>query len=157
MKAYNELITRLYSQEDREKIEWAIGAALAGGPQKVLVISGPPASGKSTMLRIVESIFDREGFPDDVVVKHEGFDDQPIRPSRLFVASNRPMITSSSDMIVATTTGNLHSRSEYDRLTAEVKSEMDTISNACLNQYLSMGLKYYDDLTLNNYIQENSR
>jgi hypothetical protein len=58
--AWDELIQTLYSESEREKIEWAIGAIIAGDSksiQKFLVFYGPPASGKSTILNIIEKLF----------------------------------------------------------------------------------------------------
>ena len=50
----------LYSPQERDKIEWAIGAIVAGDSkwiQKFLVFYGPPASGKSTIIGIIEKLF----------------------------------------------------------------------------------------------------
>ena len=58
--AWDELVTTLYSEEERQKIEWAIGAIISGDSktiQKFLVFYGPPASGKSTILNIIEKLF----------------------------------------------------------------------------------------------------
>lgn len=59
--AWNELISVLYSPDERDKIEWAIGAILSGDSkwiQKFLVLYGPPASGKSTVLNIIQKLFE---------------------------------------------------------------------------------------------------
>ena len=59
--AYTELSTTLYSPEELHKIEWCIGAILNGASkklQKFLVITGDAGSGKSTMLNIMEMLFD---------------------------------------------------------------------------------------------------
>lgn len=58
--AYTELITKLYSPEERRKLEWAIGAIITGASKKIqkfLVLYGPPKSGKSTILKIIEKLF----------------------------------------------------------------------------------------------------
>lgn len=58
--AWDELTQTLYSQEERDKIEWAIGAIISGDSkniQKFIVFYGPPASGKSTILNIIEKLF----------------------------------------------------------------------------------------------------
>lgn len=60
-EAWDELVSVLYSDEERAKIEWAIGAIVAGDAkhiQKFLVLYGPPASGKSTVLNIIEKLFE---------------------------------------------------------------------------------------------------
>ena len=61
ISAYDELMSTLYSPEERMKIEWAIGAIVNGDSkklQKFLVLYGPPGSGKSTVLNIVQKLFD---------------------------------------------------------------------------------------------------
>ncbi len=61
IEAYEELISTLYSVEERHKIEWAIGSIVTGDSkriQKFLVLYGPPGSGKSTVLNIVQMLFE---------------------------------------------------------------------------------------------------
>lgn len=59
--AYTELSTTLYSPEELKKLEWSIGSIISGDSkynQKFVVMYGPPASGKSTMIGIIESLFE---------------------------------------------------------------------------------------------------
>ncbi len=59
--AWDELLGVLYSPTERDKIEWAIGAIVAGDSkwiQKFIVFYGPPASGKSTVIGIIERLFE---------------------------------------------------------------------------------------------------
>jgi hypothetical protein len=59
--AWNELMGVLYSDEERAKIEWAIGAIISGDSRKIqkfLVFYGPAGSGKSTVLNIVQKLFE---------------------------------------------------------------------------------------------------
>lgn len=59
--AWDELVGLLYSPEERAKIEWSIGAIIAGDSKKIqkfLVLYGPPASGKSTILNIIQRLFE---------------------------------------------------------------------------------------------------
>ena len=59
--AWDEIVGTLYSPEDRDKIEWAIGAIVAGDSvriQKFLVFYGKPGSGKSTILDIILKLFE---------------------------------------------------------------------------------------------------
>ena len=59
--AWDELMSVLYKPEDREKIEWCIGAIVAGDAKKIqkfLVFYGPAGTGKSTILNIIEKLFD---------------------------------------------------------------------------------------------------
>ena len=59
--AWDELVGTLYSVEERRKIEWAIGAVVSGDSktiQKFLVLYGPAGTGKSTILNIVQKLFE---------------------------------------------------------------------------------------------------
>ena len=58
--AYDHLTSVLYSPTELHKIEWCIGAILSGDSkdiQKFLVITGDAGAGKSTMLNIMEQLF----------------------------------------------------------------------------------------------------
>lgn len=59
--AYDEIIGILYSDEERHKLEWAIGAIVTGNSkniQKFIVMYGAPGTGKSTILNIIQDMFD---------------------------------------------------------------------------------------------------
>lgn len=59
--AWDELVGVLYSPDERDKIEWSIGAIVSGDSkwlQKFLVFYGPPATGKSTIIDIIEKLFE---------------------------------------------------------------------------------------------------
>ena len=59
--SFDKLISTLYSEEERHKIEWAIGAVVTGDSkeiQKFLVLHGDRGTGKSTILKIMEKLFD---------------------------------------------------------------------------------------------------
>lgn len=60
-ESYNEIIGTLYSEEERKKLEWAIGAVIAGEAkhiQKFLVLYGEAGAGKSTILNIIQKLFE---------------------------------------------------------------------------------------------------
>ena len=59
--AYDKLIRTLYTEEERHKIEWAIGSIVSGDSktlQKFMVLYGAAGTGKSTILNIIQLLFD---------------------------------------------------------------------------------------------------
>ena len=60
-EAWDTLISTLYNEEERHKIEWAIGAIVSGDSktiQKFMVLYGSAGTGKSTILNIIQLLFD---------------------------------------------------------------------------------------------------
>ena len=59
--AWDRLLSVLYTEEERHKIEWAIGAIVSGDSkwiQKFMVFYGSAGTGKSTVLNIIQMLFD---------------------------------------------------------------------------------------------------
>lgn len=59
--AWNKLMSTIYSEEERTKIEWAIGSIVCGESkklQKFMVLYGAAGTGKSTVLNIVQQLFE---------------------------------------------------------------------------------------------------
>lgn len=59
--AWDELIGTLYSPPERHKLEWAIGAVVCGDSkqlQKFVVLYGDSGTGKSTVLNVIEKLFE---------------------------------------------------------------------------------------------------
>ena len=59
--AYDKLMSTLYSEEERYKIEWAIGSIVSGDSKKIqkfMVLYGAAGTGKSTILNIIQQLFD---------------------------------------------------------------------------------------------------
>lgn len=59
--AYDKLMSTIYSEEERHKIEWAIGSIVTGDSKKIQkfeVLYGAAGTGKSTVLNIVQQLFD---------------------------------------------------------------------------------------------------
>ena len=59
--SYDELVGTLYDPEERSKLEWAIGAVMAGEAkniQKFMVLYGKGGTGKSTVLNILQQLVD---------------------------------------------------------------------------------------------------
>ena len=59
--SYSKLVSTLYSDEERHKLEWAIGSIITGDSkhiQKFLVLYGAAGTGKSTILNIIQKLFE---------------------------------------------------------------------------------------------------
>ena len=59
--AWDKLMSTLYSEEERAKIEWAIGSIVCGESkklQKFMVLYGAAGTGKSTILNIIQQLFE---------------------------------------------------------------------------------------------------
>ena len=59
--AWDKLISTLYSEEEREKIEWAIGSIVSGDSKKIqkfMVLYGDAGTGKSTILNVIQQLFE---------------------------------------------------------------------------------------------------
>ena len=59
--AFKKLISTLYAEEERRKIEWAIGSIVTGDSktiQKFMVLYGAAGTGKSTILNIIQQLFE---------------------------------------------------------------------------------------------------
>lgn len=61
ISAYEKLISTLYDEKERRKIEWAIGSIITGDSKKIqkfLVFYGAAGTGKSTVLNIIQKLFE---------------------------------------------------------------------------------------------------
>lgn len=61
VSAWDKLISTLYSPEERHKIEWSIGAIVTGDSkhiQKFMVFYGSAGTGKSTILNVIQKLFE---------------------------------------------------------------------------------------------------
>lgn len=78
---YDIMMSTLYDQKNRDMIEWSIGSILAGWKETkkndhLVVLYGKPGSGKSTVLDIIEEIFEDYWSPINI--------DDIVNPSRQF-------------------------------------------------------------------------
>lgn len=58
--AYDTIMSTLYDPEERQKLEWSIGAIISGDSKKIqkfIVLYGDSGAGKSTFLNIVQDLF----------------------------------------------------------------------------------------------------
>lgn len=61
LSAWDKLMSTLYSEEERQKIEWAIGSIVSGDSkklQKFMVLYGAAGTGKSTVLNVIQQLFE---------------------------------------------------------------------------------------------------
>lgn len=61
ISAWDKLISTLYSDEEKHKIEWAIGSIITGDSKKIqkfMVLYGAAGTGKSTILNIIQQLFE---------------------------------------------------------------------------------------------------
>lgn len=94
-KAWDELVGTLYSPEEQHKIEWAIGAVISGDSrfiQKFLVFYGDSGTGKSTVLHIIEKLFDGYYAPFDAKALGSGSNDFALEPLK-----NNPLVAIQHD------------------------------------------------------------
>lgn len=59
--AWDKLVGTLYDEEERHKIEWCIGAIVTGASKKIqkfMVFYGDPGTGKSTVINIIQELFE---------------------------------------------------------------------------------------------------
>lgn len=127
-EAYEKLISTLYSEEERHKIEWAIGSIVIGDSktiQKFMVLYGAAGTGKSTILNIIQKLF--EGY-------HTVFDAKALGSSNnafaLEAFKDNPLVAIQHD-------GDLSKIEDNTRLNSLVSHEMMTINEKFKAQYAS--------------------
>ena len=126
ISAYDKLISTLYSEEERHKIEWAIGSIVTGDSktiQKFMVLYGSAGTGKSTILNIIQQLF--EGY-------HAVFDAKALGMSSNSFALEafkcNPLVAIQHD-------GDLSKIEDNTRLNSLVSHEMMTINEKFKSQY----------------------
>ena len=61
IESYEKIMSTLYIPEERHKLEWAIGSIVTGDSKKIqkfIVLYGAAGTGKSTVLNIIQMLFD---------------------------------------------------------------------------------------------------
>lgn len=128
IKGYNELMSTLYSDEERHKIEWAIGSIITGDSkdiQKFLVMYGAPSTGKSTVLDIISWLF--EGYVESFSSKALG---QANNTFALEPFKNNPLVAIDHE-------GDLSKINENTRLNALVSHDVMTVNEKFKSAYSS--------------------
>ena len=124
--AYEKLISTLYSEEERHKIEWAIGAIISGDSktiQKFMVLYGAAGTGKSTILNIIQQLF--EGYYSVFDAKALGSSSNPFA---LEAFKTNPLIAIQHD-------GDLSKIEDNTRLNSLVSHELMTVNEKFKSTY----------------------
>ena len=124
--AYEKLISTLYSPEEREKIEWAIGSIVTGDSKKIqkfLVLYGAAGTGKSTVLNIVQQLF--EGYYSVFDAKALGSSSNAFA---LEAFKGNPLVAIQHD-------GDLSHIEDNTRLNSLVSHEMMTVNEKFKSTY----------------------
>ena len=124
--AYDKLMSTLYSPEEREKIEWAIGAVVNGDSKKIqkfLVLYGAAGTGKSTVLNIIQQLFN--GYYSVFDAKSLGSSSNQFA---LEAFSNNPLVAIQHD-------GDLSHIEDNTRLNSLVSHEVMIVNEKHKNLY----------------------
>ncbi len=126
LSAYNKLMSTLYSEEERHKIEWAIGSIVTGDSKKIqkfMVLYGEAGTGKSTILNIIQQLF--EGY-------YTVFDARALGSSSnsfaLEAFKNNPLVAIQHD-------GDLSKIEDNTRLNSLVSHELMTVNEKFKSTY----------------------
>lgn len=126
LSAYDKLMSTLYSEEERHKIEWAIGSIVTGDSKKIqkfMVLYGAAGTGKSTILNIIQQLF--EGY-------YSVFDARALGSSSnsfaLEAFKNNPLVAIQHD-------GDLSRIEDNTRLNSLVSHELMTVNEKFKSTY----------------------
>ncbi len=117
--AWDELVGTLYSVQERQKIEWAIGSIVAGDSKKIqkfIVLYGSHGTGKSTVLNIIQKLF--EGYTTSFDGKALGSSNSAFATE---VFKNNPLVAIQHD-------GDLSKIDDNTRLNSIISHEQMTMN-----------------------------
>jgi energy-coupling factor transporter ATP-binding protein EcfA2 len=117
--AWDELVGTLYSVQERQKIEWAIGSIVSGDSKKIqkfIVLYGSHGTGKSTILNIIEKLF--EGYTTSFDGKALGSSNSSFATE---VFKNNPLVAIQHD-------GDLSKIDDNTRLNSIISHERMTMN-----------------------------
>lgn len=121
--AWDKICSTLYSPEERIKFEWAIGSILTGRSvdiQKFYVFYGPPGSGKSTIMNIIEMLFDGHSASFNAYELGQADKSFSLEPFK-----NNPLVAvdQDADLSRIDTNVNLNKITAHDKLILNAKSK----------------------------------
>lgn len=125
-RAWDRLMSVLYSEEERRKIEWAIGSVVSGESkklQKFIVLYGSAGTGKSTVLNIIQQLF--EGYTSVFDAKALGSSSNSFA---LEAFRSNPLVAIQHD-------GDLSHIEDNTRLNSLVSHEMMTVNEKFKSTY----------------------
>lgn len=128
ISAYEKLISTLYTEEERHKIEWAIGSIVSGDSKKIqkfMVLYGAAGTGKSTILNIVQQLF--EGYYSVFDAKALGSSSNSFA---LEAFKSNPLVAIQHD-------GDLSKIEDNTRLNSLVSHELMTVNEKFKSTYSS--------------------
>ena len=128
ISAWDKLISTLYSEEERHKIEWAIGSIVSGDSktlQKFMVMYGAAGTGKSTILNIIQQLF--EGYYSVFDAKALGSSSNSFA---LEAFKTNPLVAIQHD-------GDLSKIEDNTRLNSLVSHELMTVNEKFKSTYTS--------------------
>lgn len=126
ISSYDKLMSTLYSEEERKKIEWAIGAVISGDSKKIqkfLVLYGAAGTGKSTVLNIIQKLF--TGYYSVFDAKSLGSSNNSFA---LEAFKNNPLVAIQHD-------GDLSRIEDNTRLNSLVSHELMTVNEKFKSTY----------------------
>ena len=126
MEAYDKLMSTLYSPEERHKLEWAIGSIITGDSKKIqkfMVLYGSAGTGKSTILNIIQQLF--EGYYSVFDAKALGSSNNSFA---LEAFKSNPLVAIQHD-------GDLSKIEDNTRLNSLVSHELMTINEKFKSTY----------------------
>ena len=124
--AWDKMMSTLYSEEERHKIEWAIGSIVSGDSkhiQKFMVLYGAAGTGKSTVLNVVQQLF--EGYYSVFDAKALGSSSNAFA---LEAFKSNPLVAIQHD-------GDLSKIEDNTRLNSLVSHELMTINEKFKSTY----------------------
>ena len=125
-EAYDKLMSTLYSPEERHKLEWAIGSIITGDSKKIqkfMVLYGSAGTGKSTILNIIQQLF--EGYYSVFDAKALGSSNNSFA---LEAFKSNPLVAIQHD-------GDLSKIEDNTRLNSLVSHELMTINEKFKSTY----------------------
>lgn len=137
IESYDKLMSVLYSEKERHKIEWAIGSIVSGDSvnvQKFLVLYGSAGTGKSTILNIIQQLFDGYWVSFDAESIGKGNSAFSLEPFKTF-----PLVGIQHDGDLSRIENNTKLNSLVAHETQPMNAKFEKLYSAKINAFLFMG------------------